>query len=302
MSESYALEVLDQLEAESIHILREALAESERPVMLYSAGKDSSVMLRLAQKAFHPGPIPFPLMHVDTGYKFPEIYEFRDRTCAALGVELRVRSNSEAIAAGTSPWDHGTARCCGALKTKALVDALAAGRHDVAIGGARRDEERSRAKERICSVRDVHGRWDPENQRPELWNLYNTHVNPGESLRVFPLASWTELDVWRYIERESIPVCPLYFACERRVVRRSGELVPLHGDARLLPGERAETVLCRFRTLGCIPCTGAVESRAATVAEIVEELGAAQRPERSTRLNDRGPDGSMERRRREGYF
>ncbi len=302
MSDSYALDTLDQLEAESIHILREVVAESERPVMLYSVGKDSSAMLRHAQKAFHPGPVPFPLMHVDTGYKFPEMYAFRDRMAKELGLELKVRSNAEAIAGGMNPWDAGTVRCCGALKTKGLLDALAEGRHDAVIGGARRDEERSRAKERICSFRDAQGQWEPKAQRPELWSLYNLRVNPGESIRVFPLSNWTELDVWKYIEREQIPVVPLYFAEKRRVVRRGGQLIPLYENVRLMPGEKAEMVLCRFRTLGCIPCTGAVESPATSIAEIVAEVEGARLSERSTRVIDHDRDGSMEQKKREGYF
>ena len=238
-TENYSLSVLDRLEAESIHILREVAAEFERPVMMYSAGKDSSVMLRLAQKAFFPDRIPFPFLHVDTSYKFPEMYEFRDRVCAEAGVELRVRRNEAALAAGANPADLGTVKCCGLLKTQGLLDELRAGRYDAVIGGARREEERSRAKERIFSFRDAHGQWDPKNQRPELWNLYNARIHPGESIRVFPLSNWTELDVWRYIERKSIPVVPLYFAAEREMVRRDGRLIPVGPATRLLPGETA---------------------------------------------------------------
>jgi sulfate adenylyltransferase subunit 2 len=298
----YSLTVLERLEAESIHILREAVAGSERPVMMYSVGKDSSVLLRLAQKAFHPGPVPFPLMHVDTSFKFPEMYAFRDDTCRALGLDLRVHRNDAALADGTNPWDVGTVACCGRLKTRGLLDALAAGRHDAVIGGARREEERSRAKERIFSFRDRHGQWDPRVQRPELWNLYNTFVGPGESLRVFPLSNWTELDVWRYIESESIPVVPLYFARERQVVRRGGQLLPVEAGTRLMPGEAAEAVMCRYRTLGCHPCTGAVDSTATTVAQIIRELEGATHSERVTRVIDHDQDGSMERKKREGYF
>jgi sulfate adenylyltransferase subunit 2 len=296
------LQVLDRLEAESIHILREAAAAFERPVMMYSVGKDSSVLLRLSQKAFHPGSIPYPLLHVDTSYKFPEMYAFRDRTCAALGLELIVHRNEAALDAKTNPWSLGTVACCGQLKTKGLLDALAAGSFDAVIGGARREEERSRAKERIFSYRDRHGQWDPKSQRPELWNLYNTRVGPGESVRVFPLSNWTELDIWRYIEREEIPVVPLYFAAERAMVRRGTQLIPALGEMPLRPGEAPEKVLCRFRTLGCMPCTGAVASSARTVAEIIAELETARTSERITRLIDHDRDGSMEQKKREGYF
>jgi sulfate adenylyltransferase subunit 2 len=296
------LQVLDRLEAESIHILREAAAAFERPVMMYSVGKDSSVLLRLSQKAFHPGSIPYPLLHVDTSYKFPEMYAFRDRTCAALGLELIVHRNEAALDAKTNPWSLGTVACCGQLKTKGLLDALAAGSFDAVIGGARREEERSRAKERIFSYRDRHGQWDPKSQRPELWNLYNTRVGPGESVRVFPLSNWTELDIWRYIEREEIPVVPLYFAAERAMVRRGTQLIPALGEMPLRPGEAPEKVLCRFRTLGCMPCTGAVASSARTVAEIIAELETARTSERITRLIDHDQDGSMEQKKREGYF
>ena len=302
MSETYSLSILDQLEAESIHIFREVAAEFERPAMLYSVGKDSSVLLRLAQKAFAPGRIPFPLVHVDTGYKFPEMYEFRDRTCRELDVDLIVCSNSEAIAGGMNPWDAGTVRCCAALKTQALLDATRAAGYDALIGGARRDEERSRAKERIFSFRDARGQWDPKNQRPELWNLYNGRLAPGDSMRVFPLSNWTELDVWRYIEKEAIPVVPLYYAAERDVVRRGGQLIPVYPGTRIMEGDRVEKVRCRFRTLGCMPCTGAVESSAASIAEIVEEVRGARLSERTTRVIDHDVDGSMEQKKREGYF
>lgn len=300
--ENYSLSVLDRLEAESIHILREVAAEFERPVMMYSAGKDSSVLLRLAQKAFHPGRIPFPFLHVDTSYKFPEMYEFRDRVCAEAGVELRVRRNEAALAAGANPADLGTVKCCSLLKTQGLLDELRAGAYDAVIGGARREEERSRAKERIFSYRDAHGQWDPKNQRPELWNLYNGRVRPGESIRVFPLSNWTELDVWRYIHRNAIPVVPLYFAAERDVVRRGNQLIPVGPATRVLPGDRVERVLCRYRTLGCYPCTGAVASSATNVPEIVAELLASRHSERITRVIDHDQDGSMEQKKREGYF
>jgi sulfate adenylyltransferase subunit 2 len=300
--ESYSLSVLRQLEAESIHILREVAAECERPVMMYSVGKDSSCMVRLAQKAFHPGKIPFPLLHIDTSYKFPEMYAFRDRFCAEIGADLRVHRNEDALAANTNPWEMGTVKCCALLKTRGLLDGLRLGDYDAVIGGARREEERSRAKERIYSFRDEHGQWDPKNQRPELWNLYNGRVNPGESIRVFPLSNWTELDVWHYIEAENIPVVPLYFAQEREVVVRGSQLIPIGEKTRLLAGERAQRVLCRYRTLGCYPCTGAVASAAASVREIIEELKAAKHSERITRIIDHDQDGSMEQKKREGYF
>jgi sulfate adenylyltransferase subunit 2 len=270
--------------------------------MLYSVGKDSSVMVRLAQKAFAPGRIPFPLLHVDTGYKFAEMIQFRDRFCRELGVELDVYRNEDAIARGASPLDLGTTRCCGLLKTQALLGALRRGGYDAAFGGARRDEEKSRAKERVYSFRDRFGQWDPKNQRPELWNLYNGHHAPGEGIRVFPLSNWTELDVWFYIYREEIPIVPMYFARDREVVVRGEQLIPLEGPARLSTGERAETVSCRFRTLGCSPCTGAVRSSADTVAKIIEELMVARHSERITRVIDHDRDGSMELKKREGYF
>jgi sulfate adenylyltransferase subunit 2 len=301
-AESYDLGTLDWLEAESIHVLREVAGEFERPVMLYSVGKDSSVMLHLARKAFHPGAIPFPLLHVDTSYKFDEMYAFRDEFCARIGADLRVFRYEAALADGVNPWDLGTVRCCAQLKTRALLEALRAGQYDAAIGGARREEERSRAKERIFSVRDVHGQWDPKSQRPELWNLYNGRVAPGESVRVFPLSNWTELDVWRYIERERIPVVPMYFAREREMVVRGEQLIPVGAATRLEPGETPQPVMCRFRTLGCYPCTGAVRSTAATVAEIIAELAGVEVSERITRIIDHDCDGSMEQKKREGYF
>jgi sulfate adenylyltransferase subunit 2 len=295
-------DMLDALEAESIHIFREAVAESERPVMMYSVGKDSSVMLRLARKAFHPASLPFPLLHVDTGYKFPEMYAFRDQACSEIGATLIVHRNEAAVAAGANPWDLGTVACCGQLKTQGLLGALRAGRFDAVIGGARREEERSRAKERVFSFRDRHGQWDPKSQRPELWNLYNTRIGPEESIRVFPLSDWTELDIWRYIEREAIPVVPLYFAAHRRVVRRGNLLIPVGRDSRLAADEAPADVLCRYRTLGCYPCTGAVESSATTVAQIIDELEHATHSERITRIIDHDRDGSMEQKKREGYF
>lgn len=294
---------LRKLEAESIHILREVVAECQRPVLLYSVGKDSSVLLRLAQKAFHPGRIPFPLLHIDTSYKFREMIEFRDRYTAELGVKLIVHTNHKALKEGATPFTLGTQRCCGALKTTALLDALREGAFDAAIGGARRDEERSRAKERIFSFRDPRGQWDPRNQRPELWNLFNTRINPGESLRVFPLSNWTEVDVWHYIHTEKIPVVPLYFAKLRPVLVRGDSLLSVEQDfVPRLPGEQTKMVKCRMRSLGCSPCTGAIRSDAETVPEIIEELLNVRRSERQNRVIDHDQDGSMEIKKQEGYF
>jgi sulfate adenylyltransferase subunit 2 len=294
---------LQALEAEAIHIIREVASEFQRPVMLYSIGKDSSVMLRLAQKAFHPGPIPFPLLHIDTGYKFREMIEFRDAYTARLGLELIVYRNERALAEDANPFRLGTQRCCGLLKTQALLDALRAGGFDAAFGGARRDEEKSRAKERIYSFRDVHGQWDPKNQRPELWNLYNGRIEPGESIRVFPLSNWTELDVWHYIHLENIPVVPLYFASERWMLARGESLIsPEQPFVPMLPGEKPRLVRCRMRSLGCSPCTGAIRSDADTVPKIIEELIGFRRSERENRVIDHDQDGSMEIKKREGYF
>jgi sulfate adenylyltransferase subunit 2 len=303
LAASLRLDHLRALEAESIHIIREVVAEFERPVMLYSIGKDSSVLLRLAQKAFYPAPIPFPLLHIDTTYKFREMIEFRDRYTAEIGARLIVHTNEEAIADGTQPFTIGTQRCCGLLKTKALLDALQNGRFDAAFGGARRDEERSRAKERIFSLRDERGQWDPKRQRPELWHLLNSRIRPGESIRVFPLSNWTELDVWYYIDVERIPVVPLYFARERDVIVRGNSIiVPEQPFVPLLPGERLQRVKCRMRSLGCSPCTGAVRSEAETVPQIIDELVAARHSERQLRVIDHDQDGSMELKKREGYF
>ena len=300
--EKLHLSNLRTLEAESIHIIREVAAEFERPVMLYSVGKDSSCMVRLARKAFHPGKIPFPLLHVDTGMKFPEMYEFRDRFCAEIGADLRVYRHEEAIEQGTDPFDIGTVKCCALLKTQALLNALKEGGYDAAFGGARRDEEKSRAKERVYSFRDAFGQWDPKNQRPELWNLYNGRIKKGESIRVFPISNWTELDVWTYIHAESIPVVPMYFAREQEMIVREGRLIPVYERTRLLPGEKPEKLMCRFRTLGCYPCTGAVRSSATTVEEIIEEMVTVRHSERITRLIDHDQDSSMEQKKREGYF
>jgi len=293
---------LRALEAESIHIIREVAAEFERPVMLYSIGKDSSVMVRLAQKAFHPGPIPFPLLHIDTTYKFQEMIEFRDRFCAEIGVKLIVHTNQQAIDDGTSPFKLGTQKCCGLLKTRALLDALTEGGFDAAFGGARRDEEKSRAKERVYSFRDSFGQWDPKNQRPELWNLYNCRVDKGESIRVFPLSNWTELDVWHYIHVENIPIVPLYFAKPRLMVARGASLIPVEHDIPLLPVEKPQMVMCRMRSLGCTPCTGAIRSEADTLPKIIDEMIQFRRSERENRVIDHDQEGSMEIKKREGYF
>jgi len=300
--ETYRLSALERLEAESIHIIREVAAELERPVLLYSMGKDSSVLVHLARKAFFPAKIPFPLLHVDTTLKFEQMIAFRDRFCREIGVELRIHVNREAVRAGVSPWKLGTVSCCARLKTQALLDAIREGGYDAALGGARREEERSRAKERVFSVRDALGQWDPKNQRPELWSLYNARLGPGESLRVFPLSNWTELDIWQYIALENIPVVPLYFAEERDMLVRGAELIAVGEHTPLRPGERPEKVLCRFRTLGCYPCTGAIRSEARTVAAIIAELGELRGSERTTRIIDHDCDGSMEQKKREGYF
>src|SRR5262245_42766972 len=295
--------MLDELEAESIEIFREAVATSAKPVMLYSIGKDSSVMLRLAQKAFAPGPLPFPLLHIDTTWKFREMIAFRDRTAREADFRLLVHTNREGLAEGISPFAHGSERYTDVMKTVALRQALDSFGFDLAFGGARRDEEKSRAKERVFSFRAKGHRWDPKAQRPELWNLYNTRINPGESIRVFPLSNWTEGDVWQYIEQESIPIVPLYFAKPRPVGRRNGQWIMV--DDERLPlekGEKPEMRTVRFRTLGCYPLTAAIESRAATVAEIVRETLAARTSERQGRLIDHDGAGSMERKKQEGYF
>ena len=290
------------LEAESIQIIREVASEFERPVMLYSIGKDSSVMLRLAQKAFYPGPIPFPLLHIDTGFEFREMIAFRDDMARSIGARLLVWRNEPAIAAGTNPIVLDTKRCCGLLKTQALLDALRHYNFDAAFGGARRDEEKSRAKERIYSFRDQAGQWDPKNQRPELWNLYNARIHPGESIRVFPLSNWTEMDVWQYIHEEKIPVVDLYFAKERPMYVRGDALLPIEQDFVAFPGEKPQMVKSRLRSLGCSPCTGAIRSDAETIPDIIAELLSFRSSERANRAIDHDQEGSMEIKKREGYF
>lgn len=300
---SYNLTHLKQLEAESIQIIREVAAEFEKPVMLYSIGKDSSVMVRLAQKAFHPARLPFPLLHVDTTWKFRAMTEFRDKFCKENGFDLIVHTNHEAIKEGINPFDHGSNKYTGIMKTQALKDALNKHGFDAAFGGARRDEEKSRAKERVYSFRDRFHVWDPKNQRPELWNLYNGKVNKGESIRVFPLSNWTELDVWQYIHLENIPIVPLYFSAPRPVVNRDGNLIMVDDERmRLHPGEKPEMKVVRFRTLGCYPLTGAVESNATTLPQIIEEMLLARNSERQGRVIDYDEQGSMEQKKREGYF
>jgi len=298
----YSLSHLKYLEAESIHIMREVAAECEKPVMLYSIGKDSSVMLRLAEKAFYPGKIPFPLMHVDTTLKFKEMYEFRDRRVKEVGVDLIIYKHKKALEDGINPFDHGTQVCCSFLKTRALVDSIREYGFDAALGGARREEEKSRAKERVFSFRDAEGVWDPKNQRPELWNIYNSKIKKGESIRVFPLSNWTELDIWQYIHAEEIPVVPLYFAKEREMLIRDDQLIHLDGKIPLKDGEKPQKVMCRFRTLGCYPCTGAIRSDAATIKDIIKEMMTVTISERSTRIIDHDQEGSMEIKKREGYF
>ncbi|CAL1241792.1 sulfate adenylyltransferase subunit 2 [Candidatus Methylocalor cossyra] len=299
----FRLTHLQQLEAESIHIFREVVAEFERPVMLYSIGKDSAVMLHLAMKAFYPGKPPFPLLHVDTTWKFRDMIAFRDRRAAELGLELLVHINEAGLRQGINPFDHGSEKYTDIMKTEALKQALTRYRFDAAFGGARRDEEKARAKERVYSFRDRHHRWDPKNQRPELWNLYNGRINPGESIRVFPLSNWTELDVWQYIYRENIPIVPLYFAQERPVVEREGQLIMVDDERLpLRPGERPVLKRVRFRTLGCYPLTGAVESTATTVPEIIQEMLLVRTSERQGRLIDHDQASSMEKKKKEGYF
>lgn len=307
---------LKDLESESIHIIRETAAEAKHPAMLYSVGKDSSVMVRLAQKAFYPAPIPFPLMHVDTGFKFPEMYEFRDQFIAKEKLDLIVYQNQAEIDKQTNPFDIGTDKCCALLKTKALLDGIAHFQFDMAFGGARREEEKSRAKERVFSVRDKFGQWNPKCQRPELWNLYNTEISEGETLRVFPLSNWTEVDVWNYIKEEQIPIVPIYFAVKRDVwyFKDSPSLVfPFkYFDGffmrKVLEKFKPENIVfeedvpCRFRSLGCIPCTGAIRSEATSIDDILHELKHAKKSERENRLIDLSSESSMEAKKREGYF
>jgi sulfate adenylyltransferase subunit 2 len=294
---------LKQLEAESIHIIREVAAEFDRPVMLYSIGKDSAVMLHLAMKAFYPGKPPFPLLHVDTTWKFWEMISFRDRMANELGLELIVHINREGVAQGIGPFTHGSEKHTDVMKTEALKQALNHYQFDAAFGGARRDEEKSRAKERVYSFRDRNHRWDPKNQRPELWNLYNGKVNKGESIRVFPLSNWTELDIWQYIYLENIPIVPLYYATERPVVRRDGTWIMVDDDRMPLEkGEKPEMKMVRFRTLGCYPLTGAVESTATTLPDIIQEMLLTTTSERQGRLIDHDQSGSMEKKKKEGYF
>lgn len=299
----YKLTHLKQLEAESIHIIREVAAEFEKPVMLYSIGKDSAVMLHLTMKAFYPAPPPFPMMHVDTTWKFKEMIEFRDQRVKELGLDLIVHVNQEGVDMNISPFVHGSKKHTDVMKTDGLKQALNKYQFDAAFGGARRDEEKSRAKERVYSFRDKNHRWDPKNQRPELWNIYNGKIDKGESIRVFPLSNWTELDIWQYIHLENIPIVPLYFAKERPVVERDGMLIMVDDD-RMPIGEheKVEMKKVRFRTLGCYPLTGAVESEATTLPEIIQEMLLTTTSERQGRLIDHDQAGSMEQKKREGYF
>jgi sulfate adenylyltransferase subunit 2 len=292
---------LRMLEEESIYILREVAGEFSRPTLLYSIGKDSSVLLRLAQRAFAPARPPFPLLHVDTKFKFHEMIEFRDRVALESGLPMIVYT-ARAADEGANPFSLGTGKCCRLLKTRALLDAIAQHHIDAAIGGARREEEKSRAKERVYSFRDVHGQWDPRNQRPELWNLYNGRIDSGQSIRVFPLSNWTELDVWQYIDQEQIPVVPLYFARPRRMLVRGGMLIAPDHEVPWTPGDRMEMVMCRMRSLGCTYCTGAIRSEADTTTKIIAELRSARRSERENRIIDHDQEGSMELKKREGYF
>lgn len=303
MSNEYSMTHLKQLEAESIYIIREVAAEFDNPVMLYSVGKDSAVMMHLAMKAFAPGKPPFPLMHVDTTWKFQEMIAFRDKRVQELGWDLIVHINQEGVDMGISPFTHGSAKHTDVMKTQSLKQALDKYGFDAAFGGARRDEEKSRAKERVYSFRDKKHRWDPKNQRPELWNLYNNRVDPGESIRVFPLSNWTELDIWQYIHLENIPIVPLYFAAKRPVVERNGTLIMVDDDR--MPIEKDEVIqnkMVRFRTLGCYPLTGAVESDAQTLPEIIQEMLLTKTSERQGRVIDHDSSGSMEKKKQEGYF
>ncbi|MDA0773062.1 MAG: sulfate adenylyltransferase subunit CysD [Cyanobacteria bacterium] len=305
VKEELKLNHLRQLEAESIHIIREVAAEFKNPVMLYSVGKDSSVMLHLARKAFYPAVLPFPLMHVDTGYKFPEMYTFRDEFIKSMGAKLIIHKNEEAMANDMNPFKYGTDKCCAALKTGGLLAGLEKHGFDAAFGGARREEEKSRAKERVYSIRDEFGQWDPKNQRPELWNLYNSEINEGESIRVFPLSNWTEVDIWEYIKAEEIPIVPIYYAQKREVVMRNGVMIPIDRSSPYTSPKEGEEVLIkntRFRSLGCMPCTGAVESDVTDIDGIIEESKLARKSERENRVIDLGSDSSMEDKKKDGYF
>lgn len=303
MLKKYKLNHLKRLEAESIYIMREVVAEFENPVMLYSIGKDSSVMLHLALKAFYPAKLPFPLMHIDTTWKFKEMIEFRDRRAKELGLELIVYTNQEGLKKNINPFIHGSKKYTDIMKTEALKQGLNKYKFDAIFGGARRDEERSRAKERVYSFRDKNHRWDPKNQRPELWNIYNSRINKGESIRVFPLSNWTELDIWLYIYLENIPIVPLYFAKERPVVERDGQLIMVDDERMpLLPGEKPKMEMVRFRTLGCYPLTAAIRSTATTLPEIIKEMFLTKTSERQGRLIDFDVVGSMEQKKKEGYF
>ncbi|AFU97736.1 sulfate adenylyltransferase subunit CysD [Simiduia agarivorans] len=303
MTTNYKMTHLQQLEAESIHIIREVAAEFDNPVMLYSVGKDSAVMMHLTMKAFYPGKPPFPLMHVDTTWKFKEMIEFRDQRVKELGWDLIVHINEEGVKAGVGPFTHGSAKHTDIMKTQALKQALNKYGFDAAFGGARRDEEKSRAKERVYSFRDKNHRWDPKNQRPELWNIYNGRVDKGESIRVFPLSNWTELDIWQYIHLEGIPIVPLYFADKRPVVEKDGVLIMVDDDRMPIgPEDKVEEKMVRFRTLGCYPLTGAVESQATTLPEIIQEMLLTKTSERQGRVIDNDSAGSMEKKKQEGYF
>jgi sulfate adenylyltransferase subunit 2 len=303
MSDSYTLTHLRQLEAESIHIIREVAAEFENPVMLFSLGKDSMVMLRVAQKAFYPAPLPFPLLHVDTRWKFQEMYRFRSWIAKEYGLKLIVHINPDGVAQNINPIDHGSQKHTNIMKTEGLKQALDLHKFDAAFGGARRDEEKSRAKERVYSFRDQFHVWDPKNQRPELWSLYNGKVNKGESIRVFPLSNWTELDVWQYVHLENIPLPDLYLAKPRPVVERDGNLIMVDDDRfPLKPGEKPMTKMVRFRTLGCYPLSGAVESQSTTLTGIIQEMLLAKTSERQGRVIDHDEAGSMEEKKRQGYF
>ncbi|MFC3115412.1 sulfate adenylyltransferase subunit CysD [Cellvibrio fontiphilus] len=300
---NYNLTHLKQLEAESIHIIREVAAEFDKPVMLYSVGKDSAVMMHLTMKAFFPGKPPFPMLHVDTTWKFREMIEFRDQRIKDLGWDLIVHINQEGVDMGVGPFTHGSAKHTDIMKTQALKQALNKYGFDAAFGGARRDEEKSRAKERVYSFRDKNHRWDPKNQRPELWNIYNGRVDKGESIRVFPLSNWTELDIWQYIHLENIPIVPLYFAAKRPVVERDGTLIMVDDDRMPIgPDDKVEEKMVRFRTLGCYPLTGAVESEATTLPEIIQEMLLTTTSERQGRVIDHDSSGSMEKKKQEGYF